>query len=97
MVHKGSLTDGQLDDDDPFRPEDLEDKTIPRDAEPSRAGRGGDVTGAQLRAAAKQRQHSWSNAVAYATWRAEELRAGPFDMATATNGFEPNPFRWKNV
>ena len=53
--------------------------------------------GVQLLQAARARNHSWAEAMAFATWRAEEIRSAhrPFDFSAASAAYEANPFHWK--
>ena len=49
-----------------------------------------------LRGLVQDSDHRWKYLVATAAFRAEEQRAPfPLDIATATTGFERNPFRWQ--
>ena len=55
--------------------------------------------GRSLVEAAKSQPDTFNKAVAYATWKAEEIRSRTehFDMAVASSGFEANPFRWESA
>ena len=102
FCHKGWMVNDELDDDDPFAPEKLELKDILRDAyEPEFTPRlrvCARVKGVELLDKARSRMHSWSNCVARAGWKAEEIRAAhrPFNNATASAGYEANPFKWES-
>ena len=64
----------------------------------SRRRTGKTPPGTPLTDAARMRPTSWSNAVAYAFWKAEKERSKstnlPFCLEVAAKGFERNPFEW---
>ena len=101
LAHKGSMTGGALDEDDPFSTRDLcAPENIPRRLPEDGAARrriGPHTKGEQLLEAAQNHQQSWNRAVATAAKRAEEIRAArrPVEMMVASAGFQADPFKWE--
>ena len=98
LAHAGTYKEsGLLDAENPFDEKDLIAKDIVADAFENTGKR---VTTNRdlkyLRGLVQDSDYRWNHLVATAAFRAEEQRVPfPLDIATATAGFEKNPFRWE--
>jgi len=99
LCHRGSYTDGHL-DDNPFHEQDLVRKDIEEEAWDTRLTKRIRSTSAMntLRALVQDSDYAWCELVAVARFRAAELRSqltgNPLDEE-ATQGFERNPWMWR--
>ena len=101
VCHKGR--DPLFDTEDPFdvgllEVQDFRGAVVATATATSRRRTGKTSPVTPLIDAARMRPTSWSSAVAYAFWKAEEERSKstnlPFRLEVAAQGFERNPFEW---
>ena len=102
LCHRGTFVDGTL-ADNPFQEHDLVRKDIVAEAWDTSLTKRLRSAGSMniLRALVQDQDYAWCELVAMARYRAEEMRArlrgGAIDESMAREGFEKNPWLWRQV